>query len=283
MTCPSSFINRIKPFFVVMALLAVSPETLHSQTKLTEVIVVGTVHQNSNEYTSDDLLKIFKAVRPDVILCERDSSFFTADFKFNHLFGGLEETAICDYMKTGQVMLRPYDIEGRNEFYRKHDTFSLEDKFYRQVRDLSKNGKLSLASQEIFNAMIECFKKRDTYGKANPRRINSFECDQALAEKWYAIDFGYSEIIRQTPELQTYTEFHLQSRLFELQRNNAMVSNIASHIRTFQGKRILVVCGFEHRHFLRIQLNFMQAPSFSVKEYWDYGDAPSSKEQTTHN
>lgn len=279
MTFSSPFIKLFKPLFTVLALLTASSNPLHSETALTEVIVVGTVHQNSKEYTSNDLLRIFRIVHPDVILCELDSSFFTAEFNFKRLFGGLEQTAICEYMKTDQVLLRPYDIEGRNEFYRKHDTFNLEDKFYREVRELSKNGKLSPTSHEIFNAMVECFKKRDAYGSATPRRINSFECDQALAEKWYAIDYGYSEIIRQTPGLQAYNKFHLQNRSFELQRNNAMVSNIASHIRTFPGKRILVVCGFEHRHFLRIQLNFMQVPAFAIKEYWEYGNASSSKEQ----
>lgn len=283
MSCSSPFNKIIKPFIVVLAFLTVSSAPLYSGTKLTEVIVVGTVHQNSKEYTANDLFRILKTVHPDVILCERDSSFFTDDFKFNHLFGGLEETAICEYMKTEQAMLRPYDIEGRNDFYRKHDTFNLEDKLFGQVRELAKTGKLNTNSQAIFNNMIECFKKRDAFGKANPRRINSFDCDQALAEKWYTIDYGYSEIIRQTPDLQVYNDFHLENRSFELQRNNAMVTNIVSHIRAFQGKRILVVCGFEHRHFLRIQLNFMQDSSFSVKEYWEYGETPSSKNKAKLN
>ncbi len=279
-----AFCNRLaRQFFGFLAVLSMSVGQLHSGSKLTEVIVVGTVHKETKAYTALDLLTILKTVHPDVILCELDSSFFTNDFKFRHLFGGLEESAVCEYMKTEQVILRPYDIEGRNEFYRKHETFNLENKFFGHVLELAKNGKLNSESQETLKIIYECFKKRDIYGNANPRRINSFDCDRELAEKWFARDLGYSEIIRRTPELQIYNDFHALTRSFEFQRNNTMVKNIVNYTQAFQGKRILVVCGFEHRHFLRINLNFSQNPSFTVKEYWEYAEASSSNEQKKSN
>ena len=249
--------------------------------KLSEIIIVGTVHKETQSFTSSDLLTILKSVRPDVILCELDSSFFTKEFKFEHLFGGLEEIAICEYMKTSPVMIRPYDIEGRNDFYRKNDTFNLEKQFFNKVSDLAGMKKLGTDSQEILNQVRDCFKKRDVYLRATPRRINSFQCDEEVAQKWFAVDLGYAEIIRRTPELRAFKDFQANTRTFELQRNNAMVRNIVKFAQEFQGKRILVVCGFEHRHYLRISLNFHQPSSFIVNEYWDYDENTHSAQNPT--
>jgi hypothetical protein len=241
-----------------------------SDPKATEIVIVGTVHSETQNYTSANLCTIIKRVHPNVILCEYDSSFFTKDFAFVRLFGGLEETAICTYMKIDSVLLRPYDIEGRNQFYREHNTFQLEDSFYQTVSSLAKEKKFDRETQEILTNVRNSFSKRDKWGKADPRQINSFECDKELAEKWYAVDVGYSEIIRRTQELQSYRDFHSQNRTFELQRNAAMVRNIERLAQEFQGKRLLVVCGFEHRHYLKINLIFSQSSSFTVKEYWEY-------------
>ncbi len=272
------FHNRLaKPFFGILVALSLTATQLHLDPKSTEVIVVGTVHEETKAYTSLGLLAILKTVHPDVILCEYDSSFFTIDFKFRRYFGGLEDSAICDYMKTEQVILRPYDIEGRNEFYRKHDVFNLQAKFSGHVSELAEKGKLNAESQEILKNIYECFKKRDAFGAENPRRINSFDCDRVLTEKSFVMDSGYSEIIRLTPELQGDNDFWVLFRSFELHRNNTMVKNIEKYAQEFQGKRILVVCGFEHRHFLRRHLKFSQALTFTVREYWEYPESLSQQ------
>ena len=259
-------------FFGLLTVLTLSAGEITPALKSTEIIIVGTVHKETKAFASKDLLAILKAVHPEVILCERDSSFFTRDFKFNHLFGGLEETAICEYLKTEQALLRPYDIEGRNQFYRDHDTFNLEEAFSKELQTLARSGKLDPVVKETLKIVYASFQKRDAFGLADPRHINSFDCDSVLAEKWFAMDQGYTEIIKRTPELKRYDGFHHVNRAFELERNNTMVRNIVNHAEAFQGKRIVVICGFEHRHFLRIHLSFIENPSFRLNEYWDYED-----------
>lgn len=54
----------------------------YGQQEKTEVIVIGSIHQEVPNFNSETLYKILDQIKPDIILIEMDSSFFTKDFQF---------------------------------------------------------------------------------------------------------------------------------------------------------------------------------------------------------
>ena len=50
-----------------------------------------------------------------------------------------------------------------------------------------------------------------------------------------------------------------------------MLRNIRRLAAEFAGKRLLVLCGYEHRYYLRSHLyDWDGQPTYVVKEYWEY-------------
>lgn len=236
----------------------------------TEIVIIGTVHKETNSFKTNDLVTILMRVMPDIILCEYDHSFFTKDFQFVRNFGGLEQTSVISYAKNHQVLLRPYDIEGRNEFYSASKSFEREDSLIKGIRELARGNKLDSESQKVLDQIRKCMSDRDRFLAASPRDINSFECDRVLAQKTFAMDFGYSEIIHRNLDLFEFSEFWNNYVSFESRRNLEMIRNIEHWAGEFKGKRIVVLCGFEHRHQLRLGLRIHAKSSASLKEYWEY-------------
>lgn len=259
-------------FFLLASCFLLHSQTTQPSNTTTEVIIIGTVHKNTEAFKANDLTAILTRVKPDIILCEYDSSFFTKDFQYVRNFGGLEQTAVISYMKDHQVALRPYDIEGRNEFYRANNSFEREDAMLKNIHELAKSNKLNSESQKIFEQIHKCMSERDRFLTAAPRDINSFECDRILAQKTYAMDFGYSEIIHRNPELAEFQDFWNRYAAFESERNLAMIKHIEEWANEYRGKRIVVLCGFEHRHRLRFGLRISSKSPISLKEYWEFSE-----------
>ena len=84
--------------------------------KRTELVLLGTVHQSVENFTSDSLYNILVRIAPDLILFEVDSSFFNTDFKFLKTWNSNENISTIKYMSTHDVDVRPYDFTGRNEY-----------------------------------------------------------------------------------------------------------------------------------------------------------------------
>jgi len=50
-----------------------------------------------------------------------------------------------------------------------------------------------------------------------------------------------------------------------------MLRNIRRLASEFAGARIVVLCGFEHRYYLRSHLyDWQEEPGYRVREYWEY-------------
>ncbi len=65
---------------------------------------------------------------------------------------------------------------------------------------------------------------------------------------------GIKRIVELTPALQRFEGFvRLRDDEWE-RRNRTMVKNILSRARENPGKRIVVLCSFEHRFFLSVRL-----------------------------
>lgn len=238
----------------------------------TEIVVVGTVHAATAKYSSQDLVRIFQKVRPDVILYEYPADMMTAAFEFKSVSkDSLEQQAVLEYVKQTGAKIRPYDIAGRNAFYERTNYFARQRQGNQALSALIDAKGLSAEAQKIVDALDAADARRDAIGKSDPLTINSFQADAVIDEKQWLMNQGIPEVVRLTPALKDSGAFWDLSRAYWIRRNNEMVRNIRRFAAEFPGKRLVVLCGFEHRYYLRSHLYDGDGPpDYILKEYWEY-------------
>jgi hypothetical protein len=186
----------------------------------------------------------------------------------------LEGSATLKYLENNKyVQLRYYDIKNRNKFYQDNDYFKQEDGFMTNRSKLYQEKKLSKTAKLLFDQEINVYQIRDGFGEEYPRIINSEACDTALSIKQEVTKGNDYELTKIVPELKEYNKFLLMSNNFWDKRNHMMVKNILNYAKEYKGKRIVVLCGFEHRYYLRKLLKESEKNNDIVlKEYWDYSN-----------
>ena len=120
------------------------------QNNKTKIIVIGNIHQSVPNYNSDTLFNILKKIRPDIILHEIDSSFFTSDFKFKYPSEENEQNAAEKYLKEyPKTKLRPFDFEGRNEYRKEKGMRPTDNLTIKMLDSLNENGLLTKPQSQI--------------------------------------------------------------------------------------------------------------------------------------
>jgi len=243
------------------------------ETKGREIVVVGTVHSATNNFTEHTLITILKQVKPDLILLELDPSFFDSSFVLAEKYRtiSMENKAVLPYAQMTGVKLRPYDIEGRNKFYQDNDYFGREVRLNQQIARMSEAGQLPSEAKQQFEALKALSAVRDSCGAESPAVMNSPHCDLAVERKQHYAFKGIAKIVELTPSLHEFKPFWSIADDFWARRNEAMVTNIIRFSKELKAMKVLVLVGFEHRYYLRKRLA-EQAPKegFVVKEYWEY-------------
>ena len=101
--------------------------------------------------------------------------------------------------------------------------------------------------------------------------INSFQADTVSNDRQWLMNQGIPEIVRLTPGLRGCEAFWNASRAYWVRRNDEMLRNIRRFATEFAGKRLVVLCRYEHRYYLRSHLyDWDEQPGYVVKEYWEY-------------
>jgi len=249
-----------------------NPATEPARSRGTELIVLGTVHAPTTKYSRAALEQILAQLRPDVLLLELDESFFdaTAELRAEFRDVAMESTVAVALHKSSGVALRPYDITGRNQFFAEHDYFAREARLYAALSKLDKSGELSSVAHETYHAMLALGGIRDAFMADRPDVINSAACDAAIARKHEYAFKGVARIVESTPSLAEFREFTKLADEFWVRRNDAMVANILKAAKDFPGKRIVVLCGLEHRGYLRTKLSARaNGEDLALREYWE--------------
>ncbi len=238
----------------------------------TEIVVVGTVHAATEKYSAQDLVGILQRIKPDVILYEYPADMMTPGFEFKSVLkDSLEQQAVLEYAKRTGAKIRPYDIDGRNAFYERTNYFARQRQCNQELNAQIATKGLSAEAQKVFDALRAANARRDAIGKSDPMAINSFQADAAINDKEWLANQGIPEIVRLTPDLRSCEAFWNASRAYWIRRNNEMLRNIRRLATEFAGKRLVVLCGYEHRYYLRSHLyDWDEQPGYVVKEYWEY-------------
>ncbi len=263
----------MKNWFTILLLL---PFLLSSKTSSkTEVIIFGTVHEARGNFDEEDMLKILEQVKPDVILFEHPISWDAEEFSEfvtkikNPTF---ETIMVKKYLdRNPSLILKYYDIENRNKYYIETRYFEQEEAFNKKLEDLFNkselNDSLSLFKEQI--SMLINFDKLCDFLDC-PRAINSAAADSICAMKHRIFHTNFLKYTETVPELKQFKEFIISKQEYWDKRNKTMTKNIINYATEFQGKRIIVTTGFEHRYYLRNELEKSSQQNFVLKEYWEY-------------
>lgn len=214
----------------------------------TEIIVIGTTHAETADYSSLVLQQMLDRVRPSVILYEVDSSFFDSDGRLKAQYrDGQEGKAVWLYHLNTGVPIEPYEMEGRNQYYEKTNYFAREAAFSEKLSALFERGQLTPKSTAQLTAVLASFDLRDTCSNAKPEFINSPVCDAIVRKKHYYMYEVLRSVAEENEGLHEFTDFLTEAAAFWKIRNDAMAANIIAHAKNRLGQRIVVITGFEHR------------------------------------
>jgi len=267
--------RRISAYLVLLvtgaAFLSATPGPAGSDT--TVIVVLGTVHAPSACFDLRALSGIIERVNPDLILAELDSSFFTASMTLKPEFTdiSMENRAVSLYTQSHPVPIRPYDIAGRNRTYEQHNYFTLQRELSSALNSAEHDSLLGPRAASLLDAIRRFDLIGREIGSDRPEVINSNAVDAVMENKQYYGGEGMAQIVESVPALARFADFAEFKRDFWTIRNDAMVYNITARVKEFQVRTVLVLCGYEHRYYLRAALNKRSgAGRFILKEYWAY-------------
>ncbi len=124
-----------------------------------QIWLIGTAHEEKNYINPDSIIYALNKINPELILVELEAKYFTKDFRFNlelypDLLSTNENIASYKYQQLHSVKLRPFEIEGRNEFYRSENYFENENQMFDEMLYLYKNNKLSESCTTDFEILL---------------------------------------------------------------------------------------------------------------------------------
>lgn len=238
----------------------------------TELYVIGTVHENTENFNSDTLLNILNEIKPDVILLECDSSYMTRDFhlKEDVKYAFLETYAITEYLKVRSAVLRPYDISDRDKFLDDIKRLSSESDFFSEISALKEKGSLSKEADQIYEKIFSMMSSAGDLSYSSASFINSPEGNSKIDTINYYTYDGLELLIRLTPELEKYRSYWEMEISFNKKRNTVMLRNILNFADYYEGKRIVVFCGFAHKNILINGINKSKNKKIVLKDFWKY-------------
>ena len=231
----------------------------------TEVCLVGTKHEPCAYFNSDSVYAILLRVQPDVVLMELDSSFFDKNFRFDlekypDLLSTNETIGAHRYQQERGVDLRPFEITGRNEWYREHRYFERQDSMWRDAMSLYR-------AEEDMELILQVMNYNDMKF-ASPRDMNSSMTMGYLSLREYILYQKLVSIVETEEMLNHWRGFVRlwSSRWYE--RNEVMAANIRQMAEAYSGKRLLVLVGLEHKPGLLKLLK--EYDELVLKEYWEF-------------
>lgn len=241
----------------------------------TEIVVIGTVHISTENFNSDTLLHYFENIKPDLILVECDSSYMTSDFRLKEdiKYAFPETMAITEYLKNNSADLRPYDLTGRDNILNERDRIRNQRNILHDIEMLSRSGTMSNYGIDILNKILSMMNTAEELANSPSSYFNSEEGSRKIDTINYYTYVGLSDLVNAEPGLEHYRDFRESERSFWNKRNDEMLKNILMFEKAYEGKKIVVLCGFSHKNFLVKNLKENSGrENFIVKQYYDYPD-----------
>ncbi len=234
-----------------------------------KIYIVGTIHAQMTKLIENELYQLLDAIRPDIVLFEfpieaQDvmMEWIDASIKAG---GGLDARVLKRYMKDHQIILKPYDIKGRNDYYMNNRFPFIEEERETILVDLLQRPDVSPLTRTL-NEMNDSLDKIfwGDLDNLSLREINNSESD-SRAKHHIALSLAIDRaLIGLTPELTPYLETYERWSKYENRRERAMARNILAYNEQYSDSTIVVICGIFHRFSIIELLSKARNADFSL-------------------
>lgn len=235
-----------------------------------ELVIVGTVHRPTRLFNPDSVARILERVRPDLILVELDSSFFTPAFELKTPGRENEDLGVARYRRQHPgVPMRPFDYEGRNEFTRQHELLTRPGEVLAQLDGLYQNRLLTPAQGQVLDRYYALTDSLNRYARQRPYVINQPAVYALAARRQHYQYQKLKQVVDARPEMADYRALCQLNADFWDQRNRAMARHIRQYARQRRARRIVVLVGHAHKYYLLRELApHAAAEGFRLREYY---------------
>jgi hypothetical protein len=238
----------------------------------TEIFVVGTVHFPTSAFTADSLYDALETLRPDLILFEIDSTRLAEVLRpptpMQRLRRALgwegtpnETLAVLKYQQRHPaVLVRPYEWGRRDQFHRQHGILTTPGLIFKQLKTLRDASQLTPQQQRTLATYDSLTARLNALGGTQPLEVlNSVAADSLAQRRQNCQYHQLKTIVDEHAALREFRAFYQVNERYWDIRNQAMARNVARYADLYPGRRLVVLCGFNHRYYLR-QLLRQQAP-----------------------
>jgi hypothetical protein len=165
-----------------------------------------------------------------------------------------------------------YDRADRNEHFAKTKYFERMEALDKGVKSWlreEKNRESAPAEAAILGTLADLAEKSQTYFSlhAGPEIVNSEGFDDVIRLKHEMSDELISKLAVRTASLKDLAGEFAFLRDQWNERNRIMADNIIAQARKLPGKRLVVICGVDHKYALRDLL--AATPRLKVMEYYE--------------
>jgi hypothetical protein len=227
-------------FTLLLCSLAVSAQTT--------LVIVGTVHNQTTNVTPDSIVAVLEQIKPDLILLEFDSTFFTKDFKLKRKDFSNETIAATTYITQHPTPLRPFDLQGRNKYYERFGLIQHQYEAYEKLTRL--RPALPESEKKAVTEYIFLTSSLEQIATKTLHEINGQETEKCVARQQTLMNNEILTVVLSHKEMATVKKTFVDDVEFWDKRNRAMAANIKRYCDLNPGKTIAVLTGFYHKHFL---------------------------------
>lgn len=240
--------------------------------KITTLCIIGTQHE-SNEYINPE--KTFIAIecfQPDIILCELESKYFngnTYNLKdFPDLLSTNENIATYQYQQKYNIDLHPYEIEGRNDYYKDNSFFEKQQELFSIIMTNYQNKSLSEKSYKEWDIFLKAVKLLDITSGHSLEEINSALYVRYAEAKDMLLHNTFISIAKR--DFPDKLDNAKELKNFWDKRNRIMCENILKWCKVYKGKRIVVLTGQQHKSQILNRIN-LQTEKYNlvIKDFWE--------------
>ena len=277
-----NLMRRSKQILVTVLLIISSSviDSVAEEKDKTAVIVIGglhSMHAQSRNYTPEVLRDVIVRTKPAAILSELPEIVLGQPTIVNDRINAMlvpdtsdENWSVNAAADILDVPVIPFDRADRNEHFAKTKYFERMGALAQRIESWcseDKNRDLSPAEAAFLCSLADLAQEGQTYFSLNagPELINSKGFDNLVRIKHKMSDELMPELAKKTASLSEFAGEFVFLRDEWDERNRIMVNNIIAQARKFSGKRLVVICGIDHKYALRDLLS--AEPELEVLEY----------------
>lgn len=234
------------------------------------LVIVGTCHDETTNYTAKDLVTILEKINPSIIFEELPEEWNVDNVLRASKITGLENKAFIEYSnRYPGCSIIQYDIKNRNKILKENMYFENEKKLNRELEKYLCENRFSKEDKVAYQKMIGLYILRDKYlSRDYPRVINSEISDRFIEYLDKIANRFYGKVVDTYSDLKDYKGNVEFEKSFWLERNKVMVENIMRHLGEREDAITAVItCGYEHRGILKKLLGKYE--EVLVREYWE--------------